>query len=366
MKRKGAPDSLLILATFVLLAIGLVMVYSSSSVNSLYLYGISYYYLRRQFIFVVLGLAAMFVCMNFNYWQWRRFVKLFFFINFILLGLVLIPGIGVARTDAQRWIDLGFMRFQPSDFTKFALVLFTANYLVVKREMIQQFRRGLLPVLLITGLNFGLIMLQPDLGTGLAIVGSIVVMLFGAGVNVWHLIGLAAAAIPGIVALIWIAPYRLMRLLIFTDPWRDPTQHGWQIIQSLLAIGSGGFAGVGLGASRQKYLYLPEPWNDFIFAIICEEMGFIGGATVILLFLILIWRGFRIAMNAPDSFGQFLALGLTAIIAVQASINIGVVTGSLPVTGINLPLISYGGSSLLITLGCIGILLNISRYSMNG
>ena len=340
------------------------MVYSSSSVISLYRHDISYYFLRRQFIFAVLGLVTMFVCMRFNYWNWRRFVKPVFWVNFLLLVLVLIPGIGVARTEAQRWIDLGFTRFQPSDFTKFAMVLFAANYLVIKKEKMQDFKRGLLPILMITGLAFGLIMLQPDLGTGLTIFITVFIVLFGGGAKISHLAGLAMSSIPALAAMVVIAPYRLRRFLSFLDPWADSAGDGWQIIQSLLAIGSGSLAGVGLGASRQKFLYLPEPWNDFIFAIICEELGFIGGSAVIILFLILIWRGYRIAMTAPDLFGQYLAMGLTTMIAVQVSINLGVVLGTLPVTGINLPLISYGGTSLMLTLGSIGVLLNISRYSM--
>lgn len=363
MKSRQSPDALLLLATFLLLGIGLVMVYSSSSIISLYRFDISYYYLRRQAIFAGLGLVALFVCMRFNYWNWRRFVKPLFFINFVLLIMVLLPGIGVSRTEAQRWINLGFTQFQPSDLTKFALVLFTANYLVIKKDRMQEFKRGPLPVLLITALSFGLIMLQPDLGTALTIFMTVCILLFGGGARILHMAGLSLLSVPAVLVLIFVADYRLARLVSFLNPWADPGGSGWQIIQSLLAIGSGSLAGVGLGASRQKFLYLPEPWSDFIYAIICEELGFIGGAAVIILFLILIWRGFRIAMSARDLFGQYLAMGLTTMIAVQVSINLGVVLGTLPVTGITLPLISYGGTSLLITLACIGILLNISRYT---
>lgn len=339
------------------------MVYSSSSVDSLYRYNISYYFLRRQAIFAGLGVAAMLICMRFNYWNWRRFVKPIFWVNFLLLVLVLIPGIGVSRADAQRWIDLGFVQFQPSDFTKFAMIIFSANYLVVKKDYIQNFKRGVLPLLVVAGLAFGLILMQPDLGTGLTMIMTVCIILFGGGAKISHLIGLALPLVPAVAALIVFFPYRMQRWLSFLDPWADRAGSGWQIIQSLLAIGSGSLAGVGLGASRQKFLYLPEPWSDFIFAIICEELGFIGGAAVIILFLILFWRGFRIAMSAPDLFGQYLAMGLTTMIAVQASINLGVVLGTLPVTGITLPLISYGGTSLVLTLASIGILLNISRYA---
>lgn len=366
MKTRQGPDALLLLATFLLLGIGLVMVYSSSSVWSLYQFEYSYYYLRRQAIFAAVGLGVMFLCSRFNYWNWKRFVKLVFAVNFLLLPMVFIPGIGVARSEAQRWINLGFLQFQPSDVTKFALVLFTANYLVIKKDYIQTFKRGLLPVLLVTGLAVALIMAQPDLGTSLTILTTVFILLFGGGARVLHLIGLVAGALPLIAAVIYLFPeklaYQLARLTSFLNPWADSTGSGWQIIQSLLAIGSGGFGGVGLGASRQKFLYLPEPWSDFIFAIICEELGFIGGAAVIILLLILIWRGFRISIAAPDLFGKYLAMGLTTLIAVQVSINLGVVLGTLPVTGITLPLLSYGGTSLMMTLACIGILLNISRH----
>lgn len=343
------------------------MVYSSSSVWSLYKFEISYYYLRRQVIFAGLGVVAMFFLSRFNYWNWRRLVKPVFGVNLILLLLVFIPGVGVARTKAQRWINLGFVQFQPTDVTKFAMVLFTANYLVVKKDYMHTFKRGLLPVLFIAALTFGLIMLQPDLGTALTIMMTIFILLFGGGARILHLSGLVFGGVLTIAGLMAAFPkqlgYQFARLVSFLNPWADPTGSGWQIIQSLLAIGSGSLGGVGLGASRQKFLYLPEPWSDFIYSIICEELGFIGGAAVIILFLILIWRGFRIALSAPDLFGKYLAMGLTTLIAVQISINLGVVLGTLPVTGITLPLLSYGGTSLLVTLSFVGVLLNISRYS---
>ncbi|HOC06920.1 MAG: putative lipid II flippase FtsW [Bacillota bacterium] len=366
MKTRQGPDALLLLSTFLLLGIGLVMVYSSSSVWSLYKFDISYYYLRRQGIFALMGLAVMFLCSRFNYWNWRRLVQPVFWVNLALLVLVFVPGIGFSRSEAQRWINLGFVQFQPTDVTKFAMVLFTANYLVAKKEYIHTFKRGLLPVLIIAGITSCLIMMQPDLGTTLTILLTVFILLYGGGVRILHLSGVAVAGGSIIAGLMLFVPryrYQLSRLTSFLNPWEDPTGTGWQIIQSLLAIGSGSLGGVGLGASRQKFLYLPEPWSDFIYAIICEELGFIGGAAVIILFLILIWRGFRIAISAPDLFGKYLAMGLTTIIAVQAAINLGVVLGTLPVTGITLPLVSYGGTSLMMNLTFIGILLNISRYA---
>lgn len=366
MKTRQGPDALLLLSTFLLLGIGLVMVYSSSSVWSLYKFDISYYYLRRQGIFALMGLAVMFLCSRFNYWNWRRLVQPVFWVNLALLVLVFVPGIGFSRSEAQRWINLGFVQFQPTDVTKFAMVLFTANYLVAKKEYIHTFKRGLLPVLIIAGITSCLIMMQPDLGTTLTILLTVFILLYGGGVRILHLSGVAVAGGSIIAGLMLFVPryrYQLSRLTSFLNPWEDPTGTGWQIIQSLLAIGSGSLGGVGLGASRQKFLYLPEPWSDFIYAIICEELGFIGGAAVIILFLILIWRGFRIAISAPDLFGKYLAMGLTTIIAVQAAINLGVVLGTLPVTGITLPLVSYGGTSLMMNFTFIGILLNISRYA---
>ena len=361
VQRKG-PDSLLLVTIGLLLAVGLVMVYSSSTIISLYRYGTSYYFLTRQFIFALAGLAGMYFLMQINYLHWRKLVKPVFFINLLLLVLVLVPEIGTSRAEAQRWINLGFASFQPAELTKFAMILFCANYFSFKLDKMHQFKRGLLPVLLVLALCFFLIIRQPDLGTALAITATVCVMIFVSGARVVHLVMTALVSVPPLWAFVWVSPYRLSRVLTFTDPWADFHGAGWQVAQSLLAIGAGRWAGVGLGASIQKQLYLPEPWNDFIFAILAEELGFIGCLVVIGLYGIVLWRGVRIALRAPDIFGQFLAMGITVMIVIQASINMGVVTGMLPVTGINLPLISYGGSSLVVTLGSLGVLLNISRY----
>ncbi|WP_353892204.1 putative lipid II flippase FtsW [Proteinivorax hydrogeniformans] len=363
MKRKQSPDTLLLIVTMVLLGFGLVMVYSASAIMAAARYGDSFYFLKRQTVYALLGLGAMYFCINLNYWQWKKFIKLFFILNFVFLIAVIIPGVGVTINDATRWINLGFMRFQPSDFTKFALILFTANYLALKKERILDFFFGLTPLLVVLGLSFGLIMLQPDLGTAISLAGTIGIMLFAAGAKYKHLIGLA---IPAAALMTWFATskeYRMRRLVTFRDPWADVSGAGWQIIQSLYGIAGGGLMGVGLGASRQKSGYLPEAQTDFIYTIIVEELGFIGGALIIILFAILVWRGLRIAIKAPDNFGCYLAMGTTAMIGLQVIINIGVVTSSMPTTGITLPLISFGGTSLMVTLASIGILLNISRYS---
>ncbi|MNJ42414.1 Lipid II flippase FtsW [compost metagenome] len=243
------------------------------------------------------------------------------------------------------------------------MILFLSYWLSKEDYKITIFAKGLLPPLGVMGLAFGLIMLQPDLGTGTVMMGASLLIVFTAGARIKHLAGLAAIGVVGFIGLILAAPYRLQRITAFLDPWSDPLGAGYQIIQSLYAIGPGGLAGLGLGMSRQKYSYVPEPQTDFIFSILSEELGFIGGLLVLLLFLILVWRGMRVAMTVEDSFGSLLAVGIVGMVAVQVVINIGVVIGLMPVTGITLPLISYGGSSLTLMLTALGILLNLSRHA---
>jgi len=326
-------------------------------------FGDSYYYLKRQLIFAVLGIAAMFITMNLDYRVWKKFAKVALIICFVLLVLVLIPGVGVVRGGARSWLGIASLGIQPSEFMKLGMIVFMAKVLSEQDSRITSFRKGLLPMLLLLGGAFGLIMMQPDLGTGAVLLGATMMIIFSAGARISHLVGLAGLGVVGFAGLIAAAPYRLNRILYFLDPWKDPLGGGYQIIQSLYAIGPGGLVGLGLGMSRQKYSYLPEPQTDFIFSIIAEELGFIGGATVLLLFLILVWRGMRTAITAPDTFGSLLAVGIVGMIGVQVVINIGVVTGMMPVTGITLPLVSAGGSSLTLMLTAIGILLNISRYA---
>jgi cell division protein FtsW len=246
---------------------------------------------------------------------------------------------------------------------KLAMILFLAKLLSERQNQITQFTKGLLPPLGIMGAAFALIMLQPDLGTGTVMIGASLLAIYVAGARLAHLGGLALLGVLGLVGLIAAAPYRLQRITAFLDPWQDPLGAGYQSIQSLYAIGPGGLVGLGLGMSRQKYNYLPEPQTDFIFSILAEELGFIGGSLLILLFLLLIWRGMRTAITLSDPFGSLLATGIVGIFAVQVLINIGVVIGLLPVTGVTLPLVSYGGSSLTLLLTALGILLNLSRYS---
>lgn len=305
----------------------------------------------------------MFFIMNVDYWTWKKFAKVILIICFVLLILVLIPGIGNVRNGSRSWIGVGAFSVQPSEFMKLAMIAFLAKYLSENQKHITSLRKGLFPSLGLVFLAFGMIMLQPDLGTGTVMVGTCIVMIFVAGARISHFVGLGVLGLLGFVGLIISAPYRIQRITSFLDPWSDPQNSGFQIIQSLYAIGPGGLFGLGLGQSRQKFFYLPEPQTDFIFAILAEELGFIGGSFVLLLFALLLWRGIRIALGAPDLFGSFLAVGIIAMIAIQVMINIGVVTGLMPVTGITLPFLSYGGSSLTLMLVAIGVLLNISRHS---
>jgi len=362
-KVRTAPDITIAASTMFLLAIGVIMVYSASSVLAFHEFGDSFYYFKRQLIFAALGVVAMLTVMNVDYPILKKYAKHIILICFALLVIVLIPGIGVVRGGARSWLGIGSFGIQPSEFMKLGMIIFLAHYLSDNQGKITNFFRGLLPPLAIVGLAFGLIMLQPDLGTGAVLVGASLMIIFTAGARIRHLMLLALIGLAGFVGLILAAPYRLQRITAYLDPWQDPLGAGYQAIQSLYAIGPGGLVGLGLGMSRQKYNYLPEPQNDFIFSIIAEELGFIGGTFVIFLFLLLVWRGMRTAVTAPDTFGSLLAVGIVGMFAVQVIINIGVVIGLLPVTGITLPLISAGGSSLTLMLTAVGILLNISRYA---
>lgn len=362
-KTRSVPDLWMIAATLGILAIGVVMVYSASAVAAFHDYGDSFYYVKRQLLFAALGIAAMFFTMNVEYTFWRKWAGPSLLICFGLLVIVLIPGLGVERGGARSWLGIGSFGIQPSEFMKLAMILFLAKFLSERQSLMTQFRRGLLPPLAIIGVAFALIMLQPDLGTGAVMIGASLLVIYVTGARLAHLGGLALLGLAGLGALIAAAPYRLLRITAFLDPWQDPLGAGYQSIQSLYAIGPGGLVGLGLGMSRQKYNYLPEPQTDFIFSILAEELGFIGGSLLLLLFLLLIWRGMRTAIMLSDPFGSLLATGIVGIFAVQVLINIGVVIGMLPVTGITLPLVSYGGSSLTLLLTALGILLNLSRYS---
>ncbi|CAJ1001971.1 MULTISPECIES: stage V sporulation protein E [Bacillales] len=359
-KSRSAPDFVIIFATLFLLGIGIVMVYSASAIVA-QKFNDPFFFAKRQLIFALLGITSMYLTMNMDYWIWKRWAKVAFYASIGLLILVLVIGIEV--NGSKSWLGIGAFGIQPGEFAKLGVVAFLARWLSDNQKLIVQFRKGLVPALAIPTVCFALIMLQPDLGTGTVLMGTALVMIFAAGAKISHFIGLGVLGLAGFVGLILSAPYRIKRITSFLDPWQDPLNTGYQIIQSLYAIGPGGLFGLGLGQSRQKHFYLPEPYNDFIFSVIAEELGFVGGSLVLLLFLLLLWRGMRTAITAPDLFGSLLALGIIGMIAIQVVINVGVVTGMFPVTGITLPFLSYGGSSLTLMLTGVGVLLNISRFS---
>ncbi|MCR6544479.1 stage V sporulation protein E [Dehalobacterium formicoaceticum] len=368
--KKKSPDFLIFLSVLLLLGIGIIMVFSSSQYVAYYQTydpglktGDAFVFLRRQLFNALLGIIAMVFVMKINYQKLKIFAKPGIIISFILLAVILIKGVGIEINGATRWLGVGPFQIQPSEIFKLALVLFLAKYLSERQHLMKSFKEGLLLPLALMGGACLLIMKQPDLGTAMTIAGTTIVMLWAAGARKSHLAMLVAAGLVLVVAAIVLEPYRMARIFAFLDPWQDPQDTGFQTVQSLLAIGSGGLAGVGLGYGRAKMFYLPERHTDFIFAVIAEELGFIGGTAVILLFLLFVWRGLKVAVSSPESFGSLLAVGVTSMVGIQAIINLGVVTGSLPVTGITLPFISYGGSSLLFSLAGVGLLLNVSRYA---
>lgn len=359
--RSGKPDILVFTAVIVLLSIGIVMVFSASSVMGINDFRDPYHYVKRQVIWAIVGVILMFILAKIDYKIYQDLALPGLLLSFILLVLVLVIGKDIG--GSKRWIDLGFFNLQPSEISKVAMVNFTAVYIANKRNKLRKFFVGLLPILFILALQFGLIMLEPDFGTAMAMSFTIIIVILAGGAHFGQMLLLGSMAIPVFYLLVTREDYRFRRFTAFLDPWADPAGTGWNIIQSLLAIGSGGLFGLGLGNSRQKFSYLPEHHTDFIFAILCEELGFIGAAVVAIFYFIIAWRGLRIALKAPDLYGTLLAIGITSLISFQAMLNIGVVTGSLPVTGITLPFISYGGSSLLISLASVGVLLNISRQT---
>ncbi|MCG2675749.1 putative lipid II flippase FtsW [bacterium] len=353
----------LFLITLALISIGIIMVYSASAILSLDKYNDPYFFLKRQMAWVFLGLVGMFFAARVNYRALPKLLKPLLLLTLFLLILVLFPQFGKEVAGARRWLRIGDFTLQPSEVAKLILILYMADTLSRKKEKIKDLVYGFLPPLIILGTIFILILRQPDLGTALIILAVILGMLFVSGVRLKHLFSLFLVALPGIWLLINKVGYRKRRILAFLDPWSDPQGYGFQIIQSLIALGSGGILGRGLGEGTQKLFYLPAPHTDFIFAILGEELGFLGGVAVIILFGAFIYFGARIARRAPDLFGSLLALGITTWIGLQAMINIGVATGTLPTKGIPLPFISFGGSSLIFSLIGVGILLSISLQS---
>lgn len=355
-------DWILFSVILVILSLGMLMVYSASSIWAEYKFSDSFYFVKRQLLFAGVGVVLMLFIANIPYYKWLQYRKIILVACIVLLIAVLIPGIGLVRGGARSWIGVGAFSIQPAEFIKLAMILYLSGFLVKHQGKLQDFKKGFLPPLLIIFLLFGLIMLQPDLGTGMVFVLTCFLLLFIAGARIKHFVLLGLTGLAGFVLLIASAPYRINRITAFLDPWQDPLGNGFQIIQSLYAIGPGGLLGVGFSNSLQKYFYLPEPHNDFIFAIVAEELGFMGSTIVLALFFLFVWRGMLTAIYAPDLSAKLLAIGIVGMLTIQIMINISVVIGLIPVTGITLPFFSYGGSSLTITLSSVGILLNISKY----
>lgn len=360
---KGQVDFVLFSVILLLLAIGIIMVYSASSYISIYKLKDSMFFLKKQLQWAALGITAMFVGMSWDYHKIKKYtVPLLIVCIPMLIAVFFFPDVN----GAKRWIYIGPAQFQPSEIVKYAIVFYLAKSLDFKGERVKNFFYGVVPYLLVSGFYAGMILLEKNMSIASVIMIVTLIVLFVAGAKAFHLFGIVTPALTALALFfIYSSGYRRARMLNFLNPWQDPAGNGYQLIQSLLALGSGKILGLGLGQSRQKAYYMPEPHNDFIFSIIGEELGLIGCVFIIILFLVFIWRGIKVALEAKDTYGTLLATGITSIIAIQAIVNIAVVTGSMPVTGVPLPFISYGGSSLLFNMIAMGVLLNISRQKEN-
>ena len=359
---KNPLDFTLLITVFILLGLGIITVLSASSPTALAETGNSYKYLIKQMEAAVIGILLMFVASKIDYKLWQKNYKIIYFICMILL--LAVCALGREAGGAKRWLDMGFLSFQPSEVAKVGVIIFYSAWLTKNKEKLKSFKYGFVyPLSLLLIPIFFILVLQNHFSATLVIcmLAAILMILAGCKIRYFIFVGIPLATLGVFAIIVAGQGFRMQRILTFFDPWQDIKGKGWQIVQSLYAIGSGGLFGVGLGESKQKYLYIPEPHNDFIFAVLAEELGFIGCAIVIILFAILIWRGITIAMKAPDMFGSLLAAGITSMIAIQVLVNIAVVTASMPVTGMALPFFSYGGTALIITLTSIGILLSVSR-----
>jgi len=362
MARKLQSDKWLFLATLALVCVSVVMVYSASALVALERYQQPYLFVTKQVMMAVLGIALMSIVMRVDYRTYRsqRLVWVLFTVVVALLIAVLFSR---EVNGTRRWFALGGFGIQPSELAKVVVILFSAMTLERRMHRVNEVTYALLPIVIIVATVVGLILLEPDFGTAVTILAVAGLMIFAAGLSYRYLVGAVLLSLPALYVILMSAAYRRDRLLAFLNPWADPLGNGFQIIQSLIAVGTGGVRGKGLMAGVQKLFYLPEPHTDFIFAVISEELGLIGASVILLCFCVIAWRGMRTAMRAPDGFGAFLALGLTLMIVVQAFVNISVVLGLMPTKGITLPLVSAGGSSLLINLFAIGVLLNVSQHA---
>lgn len=365
IKTKYSINWWVVIPTLLLVVLGAVMVYSASSYSAQKNYGNSMFFASKQIVGAVLGIGAMAFFYFFNYNLLKKLKYYALALGIIILCVVFIPGIGIESYGAKRWIGFGSFSFQASEIAKFCFIIFCAGYMADHKDKLNTFV-GILPVLGVGVIMCFLIMLEPNMSITICFACLMVVMLLVGGMRIKHLVYLMLPALALIPILILIEPYRMNRIAAFLDPWASPQGEGFQLIQSLYSLGSGGFFGVGLFNSRAKYSFLPFSESDFIFSIVGEELGLVGAIGVLLLYLILIIAGFKIAVKAPNSFGTFLAVGITSIIAIQVVLNVAVVTGLVPPTGLPLPFMSAGSTSLVMFMGAIGILLNINRQKIVG
>ena len=364
---KGSMDIPFLLLTLLLTGIGLMMLFSASFPSAYYETGSAGYYFKRQAIFAAAGIVAMLVVGRFNYQRWRGAAKILMVIAIFLLLLVIIPGVGITKNNATRWLGIdGVLTFQPSEIAKLAVIVYFADSISKKKERMRDLREGVLPYGVWLAVIAVLMLLEPHLSGTILIVGTGAIMMAVGGMPAWLIgagVGGVAAAAWGFVALVdaGIISYGASRINMWHDPWLDSSDDGYQMVQSLIAIGSGGLLGTGLGKGRQKFLYLPEESNDFIFSTVCEELGLIGASLILLVFALLLLRGFWIALHARDRFGTLLVVGVMSHLGLQVFLNVAVVTGLVPATGISLPFFSYGGTALLLQLVEIGLVLSVSR-----
>ena len=354
-------DRLLFFIGIIIGIFGIVMIYSASAIWAEYKFQDSFKFVKSQSLFFLLGIIMCLIVSRIPPDFWKKYANKIVLACFILLVLVLIPGIGTVRNGSRSWFGIGGLGVQPSEFAKIGLIIFVSKYLSQNQKELRDIKKGVLPILLVIGVFFLLIMLEPDFGTAMVIVLTLVSLIFISGVKVSFFVKIGIVGLMGIVALIIVAPYRMARIVSFLNPWSDPLGSGFQIIQSLYAIGPGGLLGQGFLNSHQKHFYLPEPQTDFIFSIISEEFGFLGVLIVVSFFFFLFYRSVKISLKSNDLFSKFLAFGLSIGILIQATLNLCVVIGLIPVTGVTLPFFSYGGSSLLVTMISIGMILSISR-----
>jgi cell division protein FtsW len=360
MKKAEGYDLIIVLMVVALTCFGVVMVYSASSIMATKKFHDGFYFLKRQGIYALLGFGAMAAAMRIDYHFWKKAAIPILLFCLGLLVLVLIPGIGGSAGGSSRWLRLPGFSFQPSEMAKIAFIMYMAFSLDKKQDKVRFFSTGFLPYMVVLAVMLLLLLKQPDLGSSLTLGCVAMVMLFAAGTRLSYILSMVLLALPFLYYAIMHVDYRRRRIMAFLNPWEDPTNTGFQIIQSWIAVGTGGVFGQGLGEGKQKLFYLPEAHTDFIFSVVGEELGFIGVMVIASMFFLLIHRGIRVALYAEDHFGRSLAFGISTLLGLEAFVNIAVVTGIFPTKGLALPFISYGGSSLIITLFAVGILLNIS------